>query len=214
MTASDVLVGIEFEFEPSGTYSEEWVDCYCDDPYCDGSYLESEYGDDPHEWVQEHAVRIHGMVGGTDCGNVEYRSDGPTPLADAALSMAEFVRWLNHQDGVELHQTTGVHVHINCRPETGPSVDPDHLWTAYDEMREEFYDLCESSDRRDNEYARVVDEPSAAHFADFSTRHLSEYSYGTVELRGWDSTLSERLTGDRMRFLAKLIDRAQQLEAA
>ena len=206
------MVGFEYEFTP-GSRDFERDECVCSDEYldefgceCGADYIdEDSFGGD---WPD----LVHGFEYGEDSPHIEYRSAGPRPF-DAGVSEAvQFTRWLARHGDYELDSECGFHVHLNCDPDQGPAVDPDALWWAYNEMRDEFYRLTVNPRRRNGFYCKEVGEPSERWFVDFSTRHLDPDSYGTVELRGWDATDSPDLMQQRMLFLAKLVARAHTLE--
>lgn len=205
------MVGFEYEFTPT-SLDVMRDECVCSDEYlaeigceCGADCIDEDpFGDWPN--------LVHGFEYGEDSPHVEYRSAGPRPFGDGLAEAVQFTRWLAGHGDYELDSACGFHVHINCDPLQGPAVEPDALWDAYNELRDEFYRLTVNPSRRDGPYCREVDSPSVRWFVDFSTRHLDPYDYGTVELRGWDATDDPNLMDRRMVFLAKLVTRAQTLE--
>lgn len=199
--AQKVLTGIEYEFYISGYAGK----CTCDNWY--------DYNDCPKCWgvTEYNYMNVYTFPEGWDAGDdepcAEIRSDGPHPLGEQVDLCRKLVTKLRRIKGIEINNQCSFHVHINTNSTIGPAVDAHKLYHGWEAVKEYARTLVNDPDRLHAEWNTPLD----VYFEDMGLpdlpplrskeTELSRSTFGTIELRLWDATMSVNLIKKRINAL-------------
>lgn len=228
METEETFIGIELEFTPEiqpddfeptecwecGHVPESWEDSYIQ---------QFEVWEEENEGGNVEAFLY--SVGNVDrwelktdssCG-LEWVLARPLPLLDA-VDAFHSLRDAMEYESYNFNRSTGMHVHIDCRPDEPGAIDPEIAWDLWCNhgFAEQAWALNEHSWKREsNAYCPIV--PRDQSFQEVMRRSLrgdfnvgnlpaGRWRKGSLELRMWDCTFDTDIINRRFQFLQNFID--------